>query len=83
MDLVNQVKKLTEADSQPFYSGELATFHSDKPIEYNLEEVERLRRLSESTDTPMLLRPGLYGFAYSGGLAKPIASGARFAREGD
>ena len=83
MDLVNQVKRLTEADSQPFYSGELATFHSDKPIEYNLEEVERLRRLSESTDTPMLLRPGLYGFAYSGGLAKPIASGARFAREGD
>ena len=45
--------------------------------------MERIFKLSEANDEPVLLGMNNYGFAYSGGIAKPIATGARTVSERD
>jgi hypothetical protein len=64
MDLVNQVERLSKADSRPYYSGDLATFNKDKPVSYNTEEMERIAKISEANDEPVLIGMGGYDFAY-------------------
>jgi hypothetical protein len=61
----------------------LAIFNTDKPIEYNTDEMARILQLSEANDEPVLLGMNNYGFGYSGGIAKPLAVGARTVSERD
>ena len=83
LDLFNQVEKLKRVNQSPYYSGELAVFNTDKPIEYNTDEMARILQLSEANDEPVLLGMNNYGFGYSGGIAKPLAVGARTVSERD
>lgn len=83
VDLLSQVNRLSKVDSRPYYSGEQAVFHTNKPIEYNTAEMDRIRQLSYNDDVPVILGLGNFGFGYSGTLARPIASGTRFVVDGD
>ena len=84
LDLFNQVEKLKRVNHSPYYSGELATFNTNEPIKYNTNEMARISQISEANDEPVLLGMNRSTFGwYSGGIAKPLATGARTVSERD
>lgn len=76
MDLVDQLKHLSD---DLYGDGDyLATFDFTKqnPVKYNLDRILKLREQSLEQDKPIFFNRGLYGLGYIGSYDKPIASGA-------
>lgn len=82
-DLIQQVNKLQKIDQTDYAAPYLAEFPLNQPIKYDLERMNQIREISKQRDEPVILNLGLYGLGYSGGLAKPIASGARVVSDQD
>ena len=86
LDLLSQIQKLQNDNTNSQLFGELANLGNQSkatPYKYDMQLIEKLRQLSRQNDTPFTLNPGLYGLSYQGGLAEPIAVGARFGTVGD
>lgn len=81
-DLIQQVEHLTKIDQSPFHDW-LASHSPGQHTKYDMQAIKENFENSVKADAPMILDFGSYGFAYAGGFARPIASGARIVNGND